>query len=173
MEQGDGWETGITPDLASFIADQTSVFMATANKDGQPYIQHRGGPAGFLHVLDRHTIGLADFSGNRQFITQGNLSENPKAYLFLIDYAQRRRVKIWGTARVVEGDFDLNARLMPKDYKARAEQAILFTVNAWDTNCPQHIPQRVEMADFLAEVGRRDRRIEELERQVAQLRAGT
>jgi predicted pyridoxine 5'-phosphate oxidase superfamily flavin-nucleotide-binding protein len=172
MEEGDGWETGITPDLASFIAEQTSIFLATASKDGQPYIQHRGGPAGFLQVLDRHTIGFADFSGNRQFITQGNLSENPKAYLFLIDYAHRRRVKIWGTARVVEGDFDLNARLMPKDYKARAEQAILFTVSAWDTNCPQHIPQRVEMADFLAELGRRDRRIEELERQIAQLRAG-
>jgi len=172
MEEGDGWETDITPELASFIADQTSVFLATASKDGQPYIQHRGGPAGFLQVLDPHTIGFADFSGNRQFITQGNLSENPKAYLFLIDYAHRRRVKIWGTARVVEGDFELKARLMPKDYKARAEQAILFTVGAWDTNCPQHIPQRVEMADFLAEVGRRDRRIEELERQIAQLRAG-
>jgi uncharacterized protein len=170
MEQGDGWETGITPDLAAFIADQTSVFLATASRDGQPYIQHRGGPAGFLHVLDARTIGFADFSGNRQFISTGNLSENPKAYLFLIDYAQRRRVKIWGAARVVEGDFDLNARLMPKDYKARAEQAILFAVSAWDVNCPQHIPQRVEMADFLAEVGRRDRRIEELERELASLR---
>src|SRR6201985_490290 len=125
MEEGGAWRTTITPDLAEFIAAQTSIFFGTANADGQPYIQHRGGPAGFLHVLDDKTIAFADFSGNRQFITQGNLSENPKAFLFLIDYAHRRRIKIWGEARVVEDDADLIARLMPADYKARPEQALV------------------------------------------------
>jgi hypothetical protein len=107
-----------------------------------PYIQHRGGPPGFLHVLDDKTIAFADFVGNRQYITTGNLAENSKAHLFLIDYAQRRRIKIWGEARVVEDDAELIAKLMPKNYKARAGQVILFTVSAWDANCPQHIPQR-------------------------------
>src|SRR5579864_6458576 len=118
VEERGGFETRLTPDLAAFIAAQTSVFLATANRDGQPYIQHRGGPPGFLQALDDRTIGFADFSGNRQYITQGNLADNPKAYLFLIDYAHRRRVKIWGTARVVEGDAGLTAKLMPEGYKA-------------------------------------------------------
>ena len=104
LEERGAWNTRITPDLAEFIAAQTSIFLATANTEGQPYIQHRGGPPGFLHVLDEQTIGFADFAGNRQYITQGNLADNPKAHLFLIDYAQRQRVKIWGEARVVEGD---------------------------------------------------------------------
>lgn len=104
QEQGDGWATTITPDLAAYISAQTSIFLATASAEGQPYIQHRGGPAGFLHVLDERTIGMADFTGNRQFITTGNLAENPRAHLFLIDYTRRTRVKIWGTARIVEGD---------------------------------------------------------------------
>ena len=113
MEAGGSWEQSITADLKAEIEAQTSVFLATANADGQPYIQHRGGPAGFLRVLDEHTIGFVDFAGNRQYITQGNLEENPKAQLFLIDYAHRRRIKVWGTARVVEGDEALLRRLMP------------------------------------------------------------
>ena len=124
MEERGSWERRITPELAAFIAAQTSVFLATASQDGQPYIQHRGGPAGFLHVLDERTLGFADFAGNRQYITQGNLADNPKAHLFLIDYAHRRRVKIWGEARVVEGDVELLAKLMPEGYKARPEQVI-------------------------------------------------
>ena len=172
MERRGSWETSITPDLAAFIAAQTSVFLATASADGQPYIQHRGGPAGFLRVLDDHTIGFVDFAGNRQYITQGNLAENPKAYLFLIDYAHRRRIKIWGEARVVEGDDSLIARLMPKGYKARPEQVILFTVAAWDSNCPQHIPQRFEAADVAAALEQRDQRIAELEAEIERLRAG-
>ncbi|HME24761.1 MAG TPA: pyridoxamine 5'-phosphate oxidase family protein [Acetobacteraceae bacterium] len=169
MEQNGSWETRITPDLASFIVAQTSVFLATASAAGQPYIQHRGGPPGFLHVLDDKTIAFADFIGNRQFITQGNLAENPKAQLFLIDYANRHRVKIWGEARVVEGDAALMATLMPQGYKARSEQAILFTVAAWDTNCPQHIPQRFEAADIAAALAERDARIVALEAEVARL----
>jgi uncharacterized protein len=169
MEEAGSWETTVTPALASFIGEQTSVFLATASADGQPYIQHRGGPKGFLHVLDPKTIAFADFAGNRQYITQGNLAENAKAYLFLIDYRQRRRVKIWGRARVVEGDTELTSRLMPKGYKARPEQVILFSVEAWDTNCPQHIPLRFEAADVEALLAERDRRIEKLEAEVARL----
>ncbi|MBZ9961240.1 pyridoxamine 5'-phosphate oxidase family protein [Mesorhizobium sp. BR1-1-14] len=170
VEERGGWQSVITSDLAAFIEMQTSVFLSTANGVGQPYIQHRGGPAGFLKVLDEKTIGFADFAGNRQFITQGNLADNPQAFLFLIDYAHRRRVKIWGTARVVEGDAELMARLTPRDYAARPEQVILFTVATWDANCPQHIPQRFEAADVAAALAERDRRIERLEQEVARLR---
>jgi predicted pyridoxine 5'-phosphate oxidase superfamily flavin-nucleotide-binding protein len=170
QEEAGAWRTGITPDLAEFIAAQTSVFLATASAEGQPYIQHRGGPAGFLHVLDERTIGFADFAGNRQYITLGNLAENPKAYLFLIDYAHRRRIKLWGEACVVEGDAELAAKLMPEGYKARVEQVILFTVAAWDSNCPQHIPQRFEAADVAAALAERDERIAALEGEVKRLR---
>ena len=170
MEEDGGWRTTVTPDLAAFIAEQRSMFLATANAEGQPYIQHRGGPPGFLHVLDEHTLAFADFKGNRQFITQGNLQDNPKAYLFLIDYAHRRRIKIWGTARVVEGDAALTDSLMPIGYKARPEQAILFTVSAWAENCQQHIPQRIEAEDVVAALKQRDTRIAELEDIVDRLR---
>jgi predicted pyridoxine 5'-phosphate oxidase superfamily flavin-nucleotide-binding protein len=172
FERRGGWQTTITPDLAAFIAAQNSVFFATASADGQPYIQHRGGPPGFLHVLDDKTIAFADFAGNRQYITQGNLAENAKAHLFLMDYAHRRRVKIWGTARVVEGDEALTAKLMPAGYKARPEQVILFTVAAWDVNCSQHIPQLFPAADVAAALAARDQRIADLEEEVAFLRAG-
>jgi predicted pyridoxine 5'-phosphate oxidase superfamily flavin-nucleotide-binding protein len=171
IEERGGWRTEITPDLAAFIAAQTSVFLATASRDGQPYIQHRGGPPGFLHVLDPRTIAFADFAGNRQYITLGNLAENAKAQLFLIDYAHQRRVKVWGEARVVEDDAALIARLMPDGYKARPEQAVVFTVAAWDVNCSQHIPQRIDAADVAAALAARDQRIAELEAEVAKLRA--
>ena len=170
MEQRGSWESRITPELAAFIEAQTSVFLATANADGQPYIQHRGGPAGFLRVLDDKTIGFVDFAGNRQYITQGNLADNPKAFLFLIDYVHRQRIKIWGEACVVEGDADLMGKLMPEGYKARPEQLILFTVSAWDSNCPQHIPQRFDAEDVAAALGERDRRIAALEAEVRRLR---
>jgi uncharacterized protein len=173
MEERGSWQTRISPDLASFIAAQTSIFLATANPEGQPYIQHRGGPAGFLRVLDEKTIAFADFTGNRQYITQGNLADNPRAQLFLIDYAHQRRVKIWGEARVVEGDAQLTAKVMPEGYKARPEQVILFTVSAWDTNCSQHIPQRFEAADVSSALADRDRRIAALEAEVRRLRATT
>jgi predicted pyridoxine 5'-phosphate oxidase superfamily flavin-nucleotide-binding protein len=170
MEQGGGWRTEIDEGLAAFIAAQTSVFFATANAEGQSYIQHRGGPPGFLRVLDPHTIAFADFRGNRQFITTGNLAENPKAYLFLIDYARRQRIKIWGEARVVTDDPTLLETLRPKGYKAIPEQAVLFTVAAWDANCPQHIPQRFEAADVAAALEARDGRIAELEAEIKRLR---
>src|SRR5262244_3671611 len=170
MEERGGWQTRITPELAGFVEAQTSVFLATASDAGQPYVQHRGGPPGFLKVLDEKTLGFVDFSGNRQYITQGNLADNPKAHLFLIDYAQRARVKVWGEARVVEDAADLIARLMPEGYKARPEQVILFTVHAWNANCPQHIPRRFEAADVAAALAARDRRIETLEGEIKRLR---
>jgi uncharacterized protein len=171
MEKAGSWETRITPDLRAFIESQSSVFLATASAAGQPYIQHRGGPPGFLTVLDEQTLGFADFAGNRQYITLGNLAENPRAHLFLIDYAHRRRVKLWGEARVIEDDLTLIRRLLPNDYRARASQVILFDLHAWDANCPQHIPQRLEAADVAALIADRDQRISKLEAQIASLRA--
>jgi predicted pyridoxine 5'-phosphate oxidase superfamily flavin-nucleotide-binding protein len=156
--------------LAEFIGGQASVFLGTASAGGQPYIQHRGGPPGFLKVLDDKTLGFADFTGNRQYITLGNLTENSKAFLFLIDYRNRQRVKIWGEARVVEDDPELLKRLKPDGYRARVEQAIVFTVSAWDSNCPQHIPQRFEAAEVTAMLAERDKQIEVLKKELDRLR---
>ena len=173
METGEGWATTISDDLAAFIAEQTSVFLATANAAGQPYIQHRGGPPGFLRVLDESTIAFADFRGNRQFISSGNLLENPKAHLFLIDYRHRQRIKLWGTAQVLEDDATLIAGLMPAGYKAQGEQVMLFHVTAWDANCPQHIPQRFEAAEVQQALAERDQRIAELEAELARRKGNT
>lgn len=172
-EHRGGWRTEIDADLAARLAEANSLYFATSTADGQPYIQHRGGPKGFVRILDRNTLAFADYSGNRQYITQGNLSENPRAYIFLMDYAHRRRVKIWGEARVVEDDPALLASLMPGGYKARPEQAILFRIAAWDTNCPQHIPQKFDAADVAAALAVRDARIKELEAELAALRGQT
>lgn len=167
VEAEHGWRTALTPEIARFVEAQTSVFLATANAEGQPYVQHRGGPPGFLRVLDDHTIAFADFSGNRQYITLGNLADNPKAHLFLIDYARRRRVKVWGTARAID-DAELIAQLMPGDYRAQPERAIVFSVEAWDMNCPQHIPQRFDADAVEAALATRDARIGTLETEAAQ-----
>ncbi|MBL0217794.1 MAG: pyridoxamine 5'-phosphate oxidase family protein [Myxococcales bacterium] len=173
MERRGGWQTEIDEDLAAFIGQQTSWFLATANAAGQPYIQHRGGPPGFLRVLDPHTLAFADFRGNRQYISQGNLTENPKVHLFLIDYAHKQRVKIWGEARVVEDDPALLGSLTPAGYDARPEQVIVIHVTAWDANCPQHIPQRLEAADVTAALAARDAKIAALEAELLALRAAS
>jgi predicted pyridoxine 5'-phosphate oxidase superfamily flavin-nucleotide-binding protein len=165
-----GWRTEIDEDLAAFLAAANSFYLATASADGQPYIQHRGGPQGFLRILDKNTLAFADYRGNRQYITQGNLTENPKAYIFVMDYAHRRRVKLWGEARVVEDDDALLQSLMPKGYKARGEQVILFRIAAWDTNCPQHIPQKFDAADVATALASRGARIAELEAELAALK---
>jgi predicted pyridoxine 5'-phosphate oxidase superfamily flavin-nucleotide-binding protein len=170
MEEGAGWQTRITPELEEFIAARNSMYLATANAAGQPYIQHRGGPPGFLRVLDERTFGFADFAGNKQYITVGNIQENPKAHVFLMDYAHRRRIKIWGELSAVEGDAALNARLKPEGYKARVERVLLIRVSAWDVNCPQHIPQKIDAADVTAALASRDARIAELEAEVKELR---
>ncbi len=165
-----GWRTEVDEDLAGFLTATNSLYFATASADGQPYIQHRGGPRGFVKILDKQTLAFADYSGNRQYITQGNLAENPKAYIFVMDYAHRRRVKIWGEARVVDDDPALMQSLMPQGYKARPEQVILFKIAAWDTNCPQHIPQKFDAADVAAALATRDARIVELEAELAALK---
>lgn len=163
MEAAGGWEKTITPDLAAFVSEVRSFFIATANSEGQPYIQHRGGPKGFLKVLDEQTLAFADFKGNRQFITQGNLEENPRAFIFLMDYAHRRRIKIWGRAEIVEDNPTLLASLMPADYSAKPDQVMIFKLEAWDSNCPQHIPQRFDAEDVSRALASRDARIAELE----------
>jgi predicted pyridoxine 5'-phosphate oxidase superfamily flavin-nucleotide-binding protein len=163
MEAAGGWSTEIDADLAAFIAEQTSCFFGTANADGQPYIQHRGGPPGFLRVLDERTIAFADYRGNRQYISTGNLSENPRVHLFLIDYAHRRRIKIWGEARVIDDDDAFAAKLLQPGDGTRVEQAIVIRVEAWDANCPKHIPQLVDARDVAAALAERDAKIEALE----------
>jgi len=167
VEQQGGWRTEFDEDLAAFLADTNSMYFATASADGQPYIQHRGGPKGFVKILDKNTLAFVDYSGNRQYITSGNLTENPKAHIFVMDYARRRRIKIWGKARVVDDDPALLKSLMPVGYKARPEQVILFKISAWDTNCPQHIPQKFDAADVAAALASRDARIAALEAELA------
>ena len=170
VEQQGGWRTEVDENLTAFLADANSLYFGTASAGGQPYIQHRGGPKGFVKVLDKNTLAFADYSGNRQYITQGNLSENPKAHIFLMDYAHRRRVKIWGEARVVDDDPALLNSLMPGGYRARPEQAVLFRISAWDTNCPQHIPQKFDAADVAAVLAERSARIAALEAELAALK---
>ena len=169
MEERGSWETQITLELRDFIAEQTSFYMATANAQGQPYIQHRGGPAGFLRVLDEHTLAFVDYAGNKQYISAGNLSENPQSQLFLMDYENRQRIKIWGDAQVIEGDKALIAKLTSVGYAAKPEQVIAFTVKAWDANCPQHIPVRLDAEKVKSALDQRDRRIRELEARLVQL----
>ena len=171
MEAGGGWRTAIDAGLAAFIAEQTSCFLGTASADGQPYIQHRGGPPGFLRVLDDRTLAFADLRGNRQYITTGNLAENPRVHLFLIDYAHRRRIKIWGTARVVADDPAFAASLLPPGGDGRVEQALVIQVEAWDVNCPQHIPQLVDAKAVAVALAERDAKIAALEAELRRLRA--
>ena len=171
VEARGGWSNVVTPDLAAFIAERDSFYLATTSATGQPYIQHRGGPKGFLRVVDERTLGFADYRGNRQFITLGNLAENDRAFIFLMDYAHQGRVKIWGRARVVENDLALVERLMPAGYDAKPEQAILFTIDAWDGNCRQHIPQLIAAADVTAALDTLKRRLTELEIENKALRA--
>ncbi|MGP1717371.1 MAG: pyridoxamine 5'-phosphate oxidase family protein [Methylophilus sp.] len=163
FESTRGWESRVTPVLADFIAEQTSMYIATANAQGQPYMQHRGGPRGFLQVLDEQTLAFADYAGNKQYITAGNLDENPKAQLFLMDYANAQRVKVWGEAKVVTGDDALIARLSSPEYPARIERVIIFTITAWDANCPKHIPKLLKAEDVIPAIQGRDEQIVVLE----------
>jgi uncharacterized protein len=169
VEEKGGWRTVISSELADFLARTRSFYLATASAEGQPYIQHRGGPEGFLRVLDEKTLGFADYAGNRQYITTGNLSENARAMMFVMDYAARRRLKLWGKARLVSADAALLARLWPQGYAARPEQAILFELAAWDSNCPQHIPRLFAAEDVGETMRAMQARIRELEREVARL----
>jgi len=133
----------LSADVIAFIGERDSAYFATASADGQPYVQHRGGPSGFLKVLDERTIAFAEYRGNKQYISIGNLAENERSFLFLMDYAGARRLKLWGRARVVAGEPALLARLAAPGNSAGIEHAIVFTVLAWDWNCSQHIPRLV------------------------------
>ncbi len=170
VEAQGGFETAVTAELATFLAEVDTAYLATASAAGQPYAQHRGGPKGFIRALDDKTLGFIDYAGNRQYISVGNLSENDQAFLFLMDYAHRRRVKVWGHARVVEPDAALLAKLMPEGYSGRAEQAILFRVTAWDVNCPQHIPQKLDAQDVAAAVHNLEEDVASLKAENARLR---
>jgi len=147
MEEQDGWSDAMTSELADFLRERDSFYFATASATGRPYIQHRGGPKGFLQVLDDRTLAFADFKGNRQYISVGNLSENTQAFLFLMDYSTQTRIKIWGTAEVVENDLGLLARLTDSRYKGKPERVIRFHIEAWDVNCRQHIPRKYSQED--------------------------
>jgi predicted pyridoxine 5'-phosphate oxidase superfamily flavin-nucleotide-binding protein len=170
VEWGQGWETNVTPELAEFLAGLDMFYFGTANAAGQPYIQYRGGSPGFLKVLDDQTLGFADFGGNRQYITLGNLSENPQAFIFLMDYANRRRVKLWGNAKVVENDPELLNKLADADYPGNVERAIVFSIEAWDMNCTQHIHRRYSQRQVQPIIDQLQLRIAELEKQLAKAR---
>jgi predicted pyridoxine 5'-phosphate oxidase superfamily flavin-nucleotide-binding protein len=172
LSPGPGFFEEIDDNLRLFLATQNTAFLATATADGQPYIQHRGGPAGFIKVLDKHTLAFADFKGNRQFISQGNLAENPLAYLFLIEYKNRKRIKIWGHAQVVEDDPALLQSLMleRESYRALPEQVIKFTVRTWDRNCPQHIPVKIDEEQFSAALKEKDDEIARLKQEISSLK---
>jgi len=167
----EGFPDTVTPELAKFIAEQDTAFLGTATADGAPYIQHRGGPKGFIKVIDERTLGFADYRGNRQYITLANLSENDRAFLFLLDPARRQRIKLWGRARVIEDDSTLVEKLFDAGYKARPERAILFTIEAWDANCSQHIVTRFTEADIAGALTAVQTKIAELEAENARLRA--
>ena len=168
VEGGEGWETRVTDELEQFLGELDMFYFATANAEGQPYVQYRGGSPGFLKVIDQRTLGFADFGGNQQYITLGNLSENPKAFIFLMDYVDRRRVKLWGRARVVEDDPALIKRLRDAEYKpGRVQRAIIFEIEAWDMNCQQHIHRRFPQSIVGPLVEKLQGQIRELEAKLA------
>lgn len=171
VEQGYGWQTTVTPALQAFLADLDMFYLGTANSEGQPYIQYRGGTPGFLKVMDEKTLGFSDFGGNRQYITLGNLSENVKAFIFLMDYAHSRRIKAWGTARVVTDDPKLLDQLRDPTYPGRVERAILFSIEAWDVNCPQHIHKRFSQRQIAPVIEQLQSRIKDLEAKLATFEA--
>ena len=166
------WKTEITDDLRQFLAAIDTFFFATASADGRPYIQHRGGPPGFLKTIGSHTLAFADFAGNRQYITLGHLKENDRAHIFILHFATQQRLKLWGRARVIENDTELMERLVDPAYKARPQRAIVFTLEAWDVNCNQHIIARYSEAEMAPAVNKLIARIRELEEEVARLKAG-
>ena len=164
------WKAEITDDLRQFLGVIDTFFFATASADGRPYIQHRGGPPGFLKTIGSHTLAFADFAGNRQYITLGHLKENDRAHIFILHFATQQRVKLWGRARVVENDLELMERLVDPAYKARPQRAIVFTLEAWDVNCTQHIVPRYSEAEIAPGINKLVARIKELEEEVAQLK---
>lgn len=168
MEAGGSWETTVTPELEAFLFELDMFYLGTANAEGQPYIQYRGGSPGFLRVVNEKTLGFADFGGNRQYITLGNVSENPRAFIFLMDYARSRRIKLWGTLRVVESGPALLDQLRDPAYPGKVERAMLFEIEAWDVNCPQHIHKRFSQSQVAPVIEKLQARITELESKLRQ-----
>ena len=171
MEERGGWQTAVTPDLEAFLSELDMFYLGTSNSEGQPYIQYRGGSPGFLKVVNEKTLGFSDFGGNRQYVTLGNLSENPKAFIFLMDYVNSRRIKLWGTARVVEDDPQLLERLRDPDYPAKVERAILFEIESWDVNCPQHIHKRFPQTMVAPVIDELRAKVSDLESKLAALQS--
>jgi predicted pyridoxine 5'-phosphate oxidase superfamily flavin-nucleotide-binding protein len=171
--EGRQWNTETTDDLRQFLASVDTFFMATASADGRPYVQHRGGPPGFLKPIDSHTLAFADFAGNRQYITLGHLKENDRAHIFIPHFATQQRLKLWGRARVVERDVELMERLVDSAYEAKPQRAIVFTIEAWDINCRQHIVPRYSEAEIAPAIDKLAQRIKDLEEEVARLKGGT
>jgi uncharacterized protein len=164
------WKSEITDDLRQFLAAIDTFFLATASADGRPYVQHRGGPTGFLKPIGTHMLAFADFAGNRQYITLGHLQENDRAHIFIPHFATQQRLKLWGRARVVEGDIELMERLVDPAYRARPQRAIVFAIEAWDINCHQHIVARYSEAEIAPAIDKLAQRIRELEEEVARLK---
>ena len=171
MERRGGWQTTVTPELEAFLNELDMFYLGTSNAEGQPYIQYRGGPPGFLKVIDKKRLGFADFGGNRQYISLGNLSENPQAFIFLMDYVHSRRLKLWGKARVVEGDVALEEKLRDPEYPGKVERVILFEIEAWDINCPQHIHKRFPQRQVQPIIEQLQQRVQELEAELADLKS--
>jgi len=169
MEAQGGFRTAIDDRLITMLVQANSAYLGTATADGQPYIQHRGGPRGFIRVVGERTLGFADYSGNRQYVSTGNLADNPKAFLFLMDYARKGRIKIWGTARFTQNPAVI-AQLMPEDYRAQPEAALLFDIEAWDINCPQHIPQKFDADQVAAALAERDAEIAQIKSEIGRLK---
>ena len=173
LEEGPTTNAVLGPREAAFIAARESLFMATVSQTGWPYVQHRGGPAGFVRVLDATTIGFADFRGNRQYISVGNLTEDDRVALIFVDHATRQRLKLLGRARrIAATDTALLARLEVADYRARVERGIVIAVEAFDWNCPQHIPLLYSAAETEGLVAPLHARIAELEARLAEAGAG-
>ena len=166
MAENRDWQQKITPQLSQFIGERDSFYMASVNEEGQPYIQHRGGPKGFLKVIDEDHLAFADYSGNRQYISIGNFAENNKVHLFLMDYPNRSRIKVWGEAEVVEVTDALLGQFADIDYHAKIERIIKIKVVAWDVNCPQHIQPRFTLEELEPHIEALKQRIADLEKQV-------
>src|SRR5471030_2601851 len=168
--EGRDFKSEITDDLRQFLDAIDTFFLATASADGRPYIQHRGGPPGFLKPIGTRELAFADFAGNRQYITLGHLKENDRAHIFILHFATQQRVKLWGRARVVEGDLALMERLVDPTYKAKPQRAIVSRIEAYDINCRQHITARYSEAEIAPSVNKLIDRIKELEEEVAKLK---
>jgi predicted pyridoxine 5'-phosphate oxidase superfamily flavin-nucleotide-binding protein len=151
MEQGDDANHLLGPTEAAFITERDSFYMASTSETGWPYVQHRGGPAGFLRVLDSQTIGFADFRGNKQYVSTGNIGHDDRVSLILMDYPNKRRLKILGRAKVIDlSETHLLDQLALPDYRARVERGIAIHMEAFDWNCPQHITPRFSLEEWEA-----------------------